>query len=325
MPPLNRDLTEVQFGLEATAGTLVAATRLFPFTDGSYSPTISFKTLDEVRGINADYDDIIAQRGSELQLTQELDFENLIPAFECAFANVMAVGSDPYERTYTPARTSFSPLATATIEVAETDGVDTYRKHFGLARPTAISIEAADETAQLVTTWMGRAAQDLTAPAAVAAIARRVIPAALFTVYIDDTWAGLGTTQVGYARSFNAAYVPGLTPAYNLAGRADLDQTGWYRGRFQGTIGLTVDHDGDSSAELAHWAAGDLRFIRLRAVVGADLELRLDHCVRYIETPDVLAADGKQHTLELSGQLRADTTTGANRFEAYVKNGVSAW
>ena len=321
----NRDLTEVQIGLETTAGTLVAATRLVPFTEGSYSPTIGFKTLDEVRGVNADYDDVITQRGSELELTQELDFENLLAAFECAFANVSPTGADPYEWTFNPARSSFSPLASATIEVAETDGAATYRKRFGLARPTAISIEASDETAQLSTTWMGRAAQDLTAPAAVAAIARRIIPASLFSVYIDDSWAALGTTKVGYARSFTADYVPGLTSAYNLAGRSDLDMTKWYRGRIQGTLALSVDHDGDSSAELVHWEAGDLRFIRLVALVGADLELRLDHCVRYIDTPDVLAADDKQHTLDLSGKLRADTTSAANRFQAYIKNGVSAW
>ena len=322
---LNLDLTELQIGLETTGGTLVAATHLVPFDEGSFSPGVSFKTLDEVRGINADYDDIITQRGSTLELTQELDFENLIPALECAFANVTPIGSDPYVWTFNPARTSFSPLATATIEIAQTDGANHYRKRFGLARPTAISIEASGETAQLQTTWMGRAAQALTAPAAVAAVSRQIIPASLFKVYIDDTWATLGTTEVGYARSFSAAYVPGLTPAHNLLGRADLDQTGWYRGRIQGTLGLTVDHDGDASAELAHWEAKDLRFIRLQAVVGADLELRFDHCVRYIATPDVLAADGKQHTLELDGQLRADTTAMANRFEVYVKNGVSAW
>ena len=322
---LNLDLTEVQIGLESVPGTLVGATRLIPFTAASYSPIVAFKTLEEVRGINADYDDVVTQRSSELELTQELDFENLIAAFECAFANVTPVGADPYEWTFNPARTSFSSLATATIEVAETDGTVNYRKRFGLARPTAISIEASGETAQLTTTWMGRAAQDLSAPAAVAAISRRIIPASLFSVYIDDSWAALGTTMVGYARSFSAAYVPGLTAAHNLAGRTDLDMTGWYRGRIQGTLGLTVDHDGPSSAELVHWANGDLRFIRLRAMVGTNLELRLDHCVRYIDTPDVLAADGKQHTLKLSGQLRADDTTAANRFQAYVKNGVSAW
>ena len=38
MPPMNLDLTKAQCGLETTAGTPVAATRLVPFVTGSYTP-----------------------------------------------------------------------------------------------------------------------------------------------------------------------------------------------------------------------------------------------------------------------------------------------
>ena len=326
MAILNSDLTKVQIGPESTAGTLVAATRLVPFTGGSYTPKRERNAVEEMRGIMADYEDVLVRQGAELQLTQELDLENIIPAFECAFAAETAGGADPYTWEHIPGRTAPAALASATFEIAETDGASAnYRGRFGYARPTTLSIEVgADGTAQLQTTWMGRAEQVLTSPASASALERTILPVALFECFIDDSWAGLGTTKVGQLRSCSIEYVPGLTPAYNQAGRADLDLTGWYRSRFQGSLALSIDHDGTTTSELADWKAGTLRFIRLRASVGTH-SLTLDHCVRYIETPDILASDNKQHTLELTGHLRADTTAAANLFEATVVNGIDAW
>ena len=327
MAILNADLTKVQIGPESTAGTLVAATRLVPFTGGSYTPKRERNAVEEMRGIMADYEDVLVRQGAELQLTQELDLENIIPAFECAFAAETATGSDPYTWEHIPGRTAPAALASATFEIAETDGASAnYRGRFGYARPTTLSIEVgADGTAQLQTTWMGRAEQALTSPASVSALERTILPVALFECYIDDSWAALGTTKVGQLRSCSIEYVPGLTPAYNQAGRDDLDMTGWYRSRFQGSLALSIDHDGDD-----HFGADGLEggHAAVYSAAGHRLvthSLTLDHCVRYIETPDILASDNKQHTLELTGHLRADTTAAANLFEATVVNGIDAW
>ena len=332
MAILNQDLTKLQMGIETTAGTLVAATHLVPFMEGAYRPVHDRKTLDERRGIMSDFEDILVHQASELELTQELDFENILPAFLCGFASVAGTGAGPYVYTFTPGRTGPVALASATVEIAETDGVGAtpaaYRRRFGYARPTNIGIEIDEETGQLTTTWMGRAAQTLTAAASVAAIARRIIPAALFSCYIDDNWAALGTTLVGQVRSATLDYNPGLDPAKNKQGRIDLDHTGFYRSRFQGTVTLSINHDGTTSSELTHFENGDLRFIRLVATTGTGTGLRkiqLDHCVRYVDTPDVLAAEGKQHTLELAGMLRADATTSANLFSAEVTNGLATY
>ena len=50
---LNADLTKVQIGQESTAGTLVVATRLVPFTGGSYTPMRERNAIEEMRGIMA--------------------------------------------------------------------------------------------------------------------------------------------------------------------------------------------------------------------------------------------------------------------------------
>lgn len=104
--------------------------------------------------------------------------------------------------------------------------------------------------------------------------------------------------------------------------------TGWHLSRLQVTINIVFDHDGSAAAELGHFESGSLRIIRLDAKFGVDnIEciLRLDHCVRYIETPDVLGAEEKQHALSLTGHLRSDKTAQKNLFLAYVRNGVAGW
>lgn len=328
MANLHEDLTRLQMGLETTGGTLVAARRLIPYTSGSYEPTIERKVLDEVRGVTADFDDIeTGNAGGPLDLTQELDFEHLLLAFLCGIQLVTPASVPPLETwTFSRPGTGLATLGSATVETVQTDGGSLDRdERFGFARPTSIAIEIAGETAQLSTSWMGRAPQALPSPTAIVGLSRTVIPASLFNVYVDDSWAELGDTAFGDLRSASITYDPALTPAYNLQGRSDLDLTGWYQGRFRGQLSLTLDHDTDGAAELAHWVAGDLRFIRLEAAFSANLSLTLDHCVRYIETPNVLSADNKQHTLELVGHLRADDQTERNRFAAVIKNGVGAW
>ena len=329
MAILQADLTEVQIGIETTAGTLVAATRKIPYVTGSYRPIVDRKTLEEKGTVLADTADVVVRRGSELELTEELNTETLIAALLCSLAEVSPVAlSGAQQWTFTPAVTAPSGLATATVEIAATDGsTDTYQGRFGFARATAISIEASSDTAQITTTWMGRAKQSLTTPAAVNPPPRWIVPASLFAVYIDDAWAGLGTTQFGMMRSMKFDIDPGVTEAQALSGRADLDTPYWRRGRFRGPVSLVVDHDGDASAELVHWENGDLRYIRLEAtngLTGANLRrIRFDLVTRYIDTPDVLAADGAHHTLDLASMLRADSANNILRVD--VVNGLSTW
>ena len=128
-------------------------------------------------------------------------------------------------------------------------------------------------------------------------------------------------------RSFNFDLDPGLAEAPALTGRADLDAAYWRRGRIRGGLNVVVDHDADAAAELAHWKAGDLRYTRLAATNGkaaADLRsLQIDVVSRYIDTPDPLASDGAQHTLDLASELRADAA--GNILSIEVINGLATF
>ena len=332
IPILQADLTEIQIGLETTAGTLLAATQKIPYVSAAWTPMQDRKTLEEKGTVLADTTDVVTRQGSQLALTENLNTETIIAALACCLETPSATtpvdlaGAEMW--TFTPSVLTPTALSTATIEIAAIDGgALAYSGRFGFARPTALSIEASDGTAQMTTTWMGRAKQPLTAAAALTPAARFIIPAELFAVYIDDTWATLGTTKYGHVRSFSFDLDPGLVEAPALAGRADLDTAYWRRGRIRGSLGLVVDHDGAGSSELAHWEAGDLRFTRLEATnggTGAALRrLRIDMVSRYIDSPDVLSSDGAQHTLDLASMLRADTLN--NILEVEVVNGLSSF
>ena len=329
MTILQSDLTKIQIGVETTAGTLVAATQRVPFTGASYTPTVERETLEEMGNVLADVDDVVVMRGSELELTEVLSTETLIPALLCSLASVASSAEGgAREWEFTPAVTSPSALGTATIEIDETDGGSSgYKGRFGFARATALSIEASDGIAQLTTTWTGRAKQPLANAANVTPPARWIIPAALFKCYINDSWATLGDTAVGVVRSFTLDVDPGVAGAEALTGRADLDVSYWRRGRIRGNLNMVVDHDADTTSELAHWEAGDLRYVRLAATNGASgaahRSLTIDLCTRYIDSPDVLAMSDDVHTLDLASQLRADS--GNNIMRVTVINGLTSW
>ena len=327
MPPMNLDLTKAQCGLETTAGTPVAATRLVPFVSGSYTPAIDFKTLEEVRGVMARFDDIKTRQMSTFEITQEARPREHPAGAALRLRLGHADGLSPnFTWTFTPTISgALRTLRTATWELALTDGTNHYRRSFAFARPTAISIEAGESTAQITTTWMGRAGKPLAAPANVAVLARNIIPSALFKLSIDDTWAGLGGSDFDPVRSFNWAPDPALEPAYHLQGRDDLDQTDWYQGPLGGALDLTFDHDAQGDAELAHWDAGDLRFHRMLAEFNSNRSIQIDMAGRHIDSPDVLAADGRQHTIGLNCQIRADDQATPNILSVEVKNGVAAW
>ena len=253
------DLTEVQAGIEATAGTLVPATRKIPFITAAYTPEVVREELVERGTVRAPTVDVVTGRGARLVMEEHLSVETLLLPLLTAFANVAPVALAGAQRwTFTPSVVAPTALSTATFEVGATDGAAAnYRGRFGFARPTSISITAdGSSTAKLSTTWMGRAEQDLAAPAAVDAPDRWFVPARLLSLAVDDSWATRGNTVLGKVRSMTLTPDPGIEAMAALQGRADLDATHWLRDRLAGSLAIVVEHDGSSGAELGHWKAG---------------------------------------------------------------------
>ena len=308
------DLTRIQTGIEATAGSLVAATERSPYDSAVYEPTVTRQTLEESGTVLADTTDVVTGRGSSLEVNRVLSPETLITPLRCCLADVSPVGlGGAMRRVFTPSVTAPSGLATATIEIAANDGgsANTYQGRFGSARAMSIGITGAGEAAaETKVQWMGRARKALTSPANLSNHARWIIPTKAFACYVDDTWARLGATKMATVRSFDIELESGQSAAPAVDGAEDLDLSYFRRGRIGGTLKLVVDHDEDTTGELDHWESGDLRYFRLQASIGSGASLRrltIDVCARYVTTPDVLSVDDGVQTLALDAELRADS------------------
>ena len=79
-------LTRVQFGLETTAGIMVAADTLVPIADGTYQPITERVPLEEAFGSLVQQDDVVTARSSRVNLTQNLSHEYLGWLLQCAVA-----------------------------------------------------------------------------------------------------------------------------------------------------------------------------------------------------------------------------------------------
>ena len=336
MPDL-RPLSGIQVGLEAAGapGTAVAATVELPFESGGYTPMRTRKLLEEPRGVLADYDDVLVRQASAVTITQSLDFTHALLALLCgiqAETGTQVTGSaTDYEWEFVARQANPQPVRTATFEVFQGDGtVQDYTGEFpyGICTEFTINIPAGEEICTIDSTWVGRA-EAIAAPTTGLSLiaAREIIPASLFSVSLDDTWAGLGAGALGGdVRSATLQVNTGITPRYNKAGRAALDMTGIYRGRITGSLQLDMDVDAPSAAIIAAWRSGDRRYARLRAAGTSDRYFQADSSLRFLADPEILSADGDHSTVALSGMLRVDPTGGLNNLLAFaVRNEIATW
>jgi hypothetical protein len=322
------DLRKTQIGLEATPGTLVAATQQL-VGEAVYTPQIE-RVFDSKRpsGVRATPDSdggIITRKGSRLALSQDLSYEEILYPLLCGVNNDAApTGSGPYVWTMEPVLSGVATPKTATIEVVIDDGATQhYEREFGYAVCESFDINlAAGSLAKIDSTWFGRAEQSSTFTAALTPVTgRSPIPSDLFGLYIDSSWANLGTTQIStFIRSLNLHIDQGVRPGHALDARADLDFTHLLHGSFSGTLSATVEHTADAATEIGNWRSGTPVFVQLIATDGTKI-VQLDMAAVYT-SPPVFSEDEGVELVSFELQLEYDAT-GGKIFSAVVTNSVA--
>lgn len=319
-------LEKLQFGVESTPGTLVAATRVYLAENGgAWTPEIDRQAVDETRGVLAMVEDVDVRKGSLLSVAGNLDFEQIELALQTGIKSVSPSGSGPYTREWLPSLTAPETLKAATFEVAYRDGASKHvEKEFGFGTCSKFSIATAfNQPAKLQADFFARAPQSSTFTTGQSAMAREVIPSNKFGLWIDSSWAGLGTTQKsGLLRSSNLEVVTGAEPDYTHDARADLDFSQLMRGLITGRLNVTCSVNGDFATEYAAWESGALRFARLKALGSGSRSFIVDVAGRYTAPPR-FGNQGRLRTAELQLEFRQDPTSGnIIRFE--VINSISA-
>lgn len=150
-----------------------------------------------------------------------------------------------------------------------------------------------------------------------------------FSVYVDDAWADLGTTQylTMYAFSTNFGDRTARARPINRAQSSDgivevEDQT--HR------VGFTLGVDATSDAYLTDADEGTMKFIRLEAIgpadsieAGAEYTLIFDFCVIISSVDAFGSVQGGVHALPFTADIARDPVSG-NAAEVTVINAMTA-
>lgn len=320
-------LRKLQVGLEATPGTLVAATKKLVGRAG-YTPMQERDYDQYPRGVFLpDLDGgVIMQKGSRLQWETDLTYEEGLYPLLCGILNdAVPGGVGPYTWDFNRNWALAPSLKTATFEYVIDDGATKqYEREFGYAfcRQFTISGRAGPEPVRISSEWVGRAEQASTMTPALSPItARKVIPGELFKFYVDGTWGTLGTTQkTGLLRSWSLAVTPGVEPDFTVDGRTDLDHTQLRYLMGTAVLSLTMRHDANGKTEVDAWRATTERAVRLIGTDGTKI-FQADIAGFYRGEPSFDEEDGTENvTLELHADYEA---AGAQALDFRITNQVS--
>lgn len=345
-----RQATLVQVGKETTRGTAVAATRRIAFEDATYRIQQALKTFeDQVQGTLAKSatPPVVTREGTEFEFSLPLDFEQIL----LPLLSGMKGGVTPTTPgtgvgrlwTFTPGMTT-DPLPDAyTIEYSEAD-MDASPNALGNEAPygftTSLQITGGEDSVpQLNVSMVARKSTLAVATAAIAMPAMSFGPNMRWGLYIDNTWAGLGGTQItGQIFNFAWTFDGFLRPVYRMDNRSTLDFSQYeFKPR---NVDLVIDAILDAASsglvptEDALKTAGTKRFVRVEltgdAFVAPDTGLnrfiRLDGC--YTHAEDSMQERGGEQDGNVIAQLHLtgfyDSTQGQD-VEVAVQNNLATF
>lgn len=272
-----KSATKIQVGKEATRGTAVAASRRLVTPAATYRRQEAFEHFEEdMDGLltRASRPPINTRNGTELEIGGfPLDFEQiLLPLLSGVKGGVTPTSpgtGDARLWTFKPSASADPAPDTFTVEFEESDFTNNAEMEAAYAFTSELEITGADEgTPEVRFVMTARKTADATKTGGLSLPALNPAANALWSVYVDDTWATLGDTRIsGQVYGFTWKLSEFLRPGYYLDNRADLDFSKYEFGRRRVELSLDVVHDPASSAlvqtEEAHKAAGTPRFVRV--------------------------------------------------------------
>jgi hypothetical protein len=346
MPPILHALAIPQWGLESvkapgTPGAAVAATKKMAVKDFIIRPTDSlFRDGSPLNGmlIGNRGGEVIMVRGTEWEVPETpLNLDEMQYWLAMAIiGGVVAVPGPPITWTYT-----LNPLALGvgrdvrTIELRLTDGVS--NSDWEIPACMLAEIEwtgAADQLVQFTARGEGRRLQSSTLTAALAMFPINGISTALTKVYINDTWAARGTTQVvGQVTGWRFKIMTGLYGQRTTDGRTDLDFV--LAALNPENVRWEIELDIKALASAAIWQTektaaetmpgGLLRAVEIRGdiTIGAVVyQVKLQALAKY--TAASVFPEGRQDG-EVMGKLVLEGSTDAtNALAVFLQNNTSA-
>ena len=261
----SKKLRKIQFGLETTAGTAVAATQIWRGL-GTIQDDQDVRFADEdvgyLSGANRTY---TASDGARLSLDSvEATFEQLPVLLTCGIAEDTAGAADGegsgYVYTFTAATNAAATLSTLTIE----GGDDQQAEEMEYAFPERIRISGAPGDALMMSAdFLGRQVATTTFTGALSLPSVEEIIFSKGTLYIDTAGGTVGTTaKSGTLLGVDIDIGTGLVARRAANGELYFDSVG--QAGQDISVQLTYEHNSSAVSEIAAWRAETARQIQLK-------------------------------------------------------------
>lgn len=325
-------LKKLQYGAEETRGTAVAATRMLL---GEVNVPVDRKPSypSENLGVRADSfrSEIYQILADGIKLNIEHGYFQALPVlFGIAIKGGVTgaeetADQDDYLWDFTPSMTADNEPDSITLEMG--DDTQAYEVEYVMCRRIKLSGRlGSDEPVKIEADLFGEQLTPTTFTGAISLPGVEAMIANKTQIYIDTTWAGLGSTQKSsLLREWSWELITGVHPKFH--GDSQM-MTGYGEGVFAVIITLTLEGDSGGDGEFDAFQAQTERAIRIEVPgsqlgTGENHRVRLDAWGTYEEVvPMGSDADGDNlHTAVFHGYY---DDTGAALFDVDVITDLAA-
>ena len=327
------DLRGFQWGLESTRGTAVPATSkiLVPYID--FEPIDELFRPDEARGLVQRYKgfETPLRRGTKWTVPDAAYSYEQAPNWASMSIKgaVAPTGVGPYVYTYTRDPVADPVPSAWTLERRLSDATNFVDNEFAYAMLSRITWKAAQNGPVLFNAeGFARRIQASTFTAALSLPTPELPVAALSKVYIDSTWANLGTTQiVGQVLDWEIGFNTGLSGIMTADGRTDLDFTGYIFGSAEVQLNVKIvmlvkPGSGQYATEKTAAEAQTLRAVRIQTTGSGSRDFKWNMLLKHMQASVFKIGEREgQDIVELN---LVESTDGTNFFSHVITNNVAA-
>ena len=325
-------LRRIQIGQESTRGTAVAADVIL-LGRLTATPTPNWYKPDDEERNSLALNHRLTNVGQQSSLSYEgsLTFEQVGHLLSMGVGALTTsqpdVGGSPlvYDHTFEPTLSALAVQKAYTVEYG--DNQQEYESAFLMAAALEFSY-AIGEPWQVSADLFARFPSKSTFTGALSAPAVEDVVGQKTKIYIDSSWANLGTTQVS-STLINAKVGgnTGLVPTRYSDGSLEFSDVA--ENKWASQVELTFKHNASGIVQYDNMAAGTLVFVRLEAE-GSTIQnafnntWRIDLAMRYTEAPEQFGEQDGEDVIALVGETFHDPT--ADRQIRYlVRNNVASF
>jgi len=329
--PSTDDLTLYQWGIETVNGTAVPATSKIAIPRISFEPTDAMYRPRLAKGINVRNrgNETLVSRGTRIVVpSSPWNYEQGANWLSMSVAGGSAntpTGTNPYVYTYARSLTADPDVDSWTLERRMGDFAGNRDEEYAYAMLSKIGWSFTMGEALMFNAEgfaRKRGASTLTAAQTMPAV--EIPSAALVKVWMDGTWANLGTTQVtGQVLSGGLDFSTGYMPLTTADGRTDQDFVRHILNGEQVQIAarLVILCETQYDAEKTAAEALSLRALRIQVDGASSKQLQLDAMLKHEQpTVPMVEAQNGQWIVTLVFQ---EATDGTNLFRAKLTNTVA--